>query len=191
MNTENNNNETPKFNRVQEIKRRLYALRNGIVADSLRKGGLDYKMAFGLNLPQIVEVASEIEPDRELAETFWADDRTRESKLLAPMIYPREAVTRQRASEMLRQTLTTEVADVLCHRLLRHLPFAMEVAADAVADADELVRYGGFRLMFNLLYARPSEVRPFVEAELNSGAGRLTCQLCQTMLDELDFLAQP
>ena len=37
-------------------------------------------------------------------------------------------MTRERASEMLRESITTEVTDILCHRLLRHLPFAMDVA---------------------------------------------------------------
>ena len=105
-----------RFNQIQEIKRRLFAMRNGIVADTIRKGGLEYKMVFGLNLPQIVEIASGIEPSQALAEEFWADSRTRESMLLAPMIYPREAMTRERASEMLRESITTEVTDILCHR---------------------------------------------------------------------------
>lgn len=177
-----------EFNKVQEIKRRLYAMRNGIVSDALRKGGLGYKMVFGLNLPQIAEIAAEIEPDRELAETFWADKRTRESLLFAPMIYPRDEMTRSRALEMLNEAPTVEVIDVLCHRLLRHLPFAMEVAVDAVGSDAEMVRYGGFRLMFNLLYTYRGELRPYIEAELASGGSELTLPICRTMLEELDFL---
>lgn len=176
-----------KFNQMQEIKRRLYAMRNGIVADTIRKGGLPYKMVFGLNLPQIAEIAADIEPSQALAEEFWADARTRESMLLAPMIYPREAMTRERALEMLHEALTIEVADILCHRLLRHLPFAMDVAVEAVTSPDEMVRYGGFRLMYNLLYARPAEIRPFVEAELAAGCA-LTRQMCGSMLDEITYL---
>lgn len=176
-----------RFNQIQEIKRRLFAMRNGIVADTIRKGGLEYKMVFGLNLPQIVEIASGIEPSQALAEEFWADSRTRESMLLAPMIYPREAMTRERASEMLREAITTEVADILCHRLLRHLPFAMDVAVDAVTSSDEMERYGGFRLMFNLLYSRPADIRPFVEAELSADCA-LTRPVCQSMLDEIKFM---
>ena len=176
-----------EFNQTQEIKRRFFAMRNGIVADTIRKAGLQYKMIFGLNLPQITEIAADITPSRELAEQFWADTRTRESMLLAPMIYPREELTRERASEMLREVYTTEVADILCHRLLRHLPYAMDLATDAVTSASEMERYGGFRLMFNLLYSRPAEIRPFVEAELASGTP-LTHPICKSMLDEIKFL---
>ncbi|WP_297072325.1 hypothetical protein [uncultured Duncaniella sp.] len=176
-----------EFNQTQEIKRRFFAMRNGIVADTIRKGGLQYKMVFGLNLPQIIEIADGIQPSRELAEQFWADTRTRESMLLAPMIYPRDEMTRQRASEMLREVTVTEVADILCHRLLRHLPFAMDVAVDAVTSDNEMERYGGFRLMFNLLYTRPAEIKPFAEAELASNSP-LTHSICKAMLDEIEFL---
>ena len=48
-----------EYNRMQIIKRRFFAMRNGIIADTLRKAGLDYRMIFGLNLPQVVEIAGE------------------------------------------------------------------------------------------------------------------------------------
>lgn len=66
-----------EFNQIQEIKRRFFAMRNGIVADTMRKGGLGYKMVFGLNLPQIVEIAADITPSRELAEQLGRRTHTR------------------------------------------------------------------------------------------------------------------
>lgn len=176
-----------EFNRIQEIKRRFFAMRNGIVADTMRKGGLGYKMVFGLNLPQIVEIASSLEPSRELAEEMWADSRTRESMLLAPMIYPRAELTRERAAEMLGECPTTEVADILCHRLLRHLPSALDIAMDAAGSDDEMVRYGAFRLMNNLVYTLPVEIRPFAEAEAAT-ANPLTLPLCRNIIEEIRFM---
>lgn len=177
------------FNRMQEIKRRFFAMRNGIVADTIRRGGLQYKMIFGLNLPQIVEIAESLPQSQELAEELWNDSRTRESMLLAPMIYPRDTLSRERAAEMLHEAPTTEVADILCHRLLRHLPFALEIAVDAATADSEMHRYGAFRLMFNLLYTHPSEIRPFVEAELAADSP-LTSRICATMLDEIRFMEE-
>ena len=46
-----------QYNQMQIIKRRFFAMRNGIIADTLRKAGLDYRMIFGLNLPQITDIA--------------------------------------------------------------------------------------------------------------------------------------
>ena len=176
-----------EFNQMQEIKRRFFAMRNSMVAETIRRGGLQYKMVFGLNLPQIAEIAEGLPHTQELAEQLWADSRTRESMMIAPMLYPRERLTRERASEMLRESPTTEVTDILCHRLLRHEPYALELATEASTSAESLIRYGAFRLMFNLLYTHPSEIRPFVEAEASCNHP-LTLPLCRAMLEELDFM---
>ena len=49
-----------EFNQIQLIKRRFFAMRNGIVADTIRKAGFDYRMIFGLNLPQLKDIAAEL-----------------------------------------------------------------------------------------------------------------------------------
>ena len=173
---------------MQQIKQRFFAMRNGIVADTLRRAGLEYRMAFGLNLPQLVEIAADFEPSAELAEQLWADRRTRESLLLAPMLYPHEALTERRAAEMLREAPTTEVADILCHRLLRHLPFALKIAAEAATDEADLTRYAAMRLMANLLYTYPEEIKPYAEAELRRNTP-LTSRLCTQILSEITSLS--
>lgn len=178
-----------EFNQFQQIKRNFFAMRNGIVADTIRRGGLQYKMIFGLNLPQIADIAATLPHSRELAEELWADVRTRESRLLSPMLYPREELTRQRAAELLAEAQTTEVADILCHRLLRHMPFALDLATEAATATDEMHRYGAFRLMCNLVYTHPAEIRPFAEAELQA-ATSLTRPLCLNLLQEIEFLSE-
>lgn len=50
------------FNKMQLLKRRFFAMRNGAVADSLRRQGADYRIIFGLNLPQLVDIAREFGP---------------------------------------------------------------------------------------------------------------------------------
>lgn len=177
-----------EYNIIQQIKRQFFAMRNGIVADTLRKSGLDYKIIFGLNLPQIVEIAAGFKPSRDLAEELWADRRTRESLLLAPMLYPREELSERRAGEMLTEAPTIEVADILCHRLLRHHPLALTIATEAATSSDELTRYGAFRLMNNLLHTHHREIKPFAEAELAS-ASHLTAPLCRSILSEIEFIS--
>lgn len=177
-----------QFNTMQEIKRGFFAMRNGIVAETIRRGGLNYKMVFGLNLPQIAEIAGRFSPSADLAEELWADRRTRESMLLAPMLYPLESLSAARAVEMLVEAPTTEVADILCHKLLRRHQAALSIAAEAVASSEALTRYGGFRLMFNLVYTHPAEVRPFAEAGAASESGA-TAKMCADMLAEIRFMA--
>ena len=64
-------------------------MRNGAVADYMRRMGAPYKIIFGVNLPHLSEIASETVPSQELARQLWANSSTRESMLLAPMIFRR------------------------------------------------------------------------------------------------------
>lgn len=177
---------------MQKVKRRLYAMRNGIVADTLRRGGHPCRMIFGLNLPQIAEVAAETGPSKALALELWADRRTRESLLLAPMLYPAGEMTRETALEWMSQVPAAEVGDILCHRLLRRLPFARELAREAygVAGGDAMTRYTALRLMRNILdRANAAEIRPLAQAEFERGEA-LTRALCLNILDEISFLLE-
>ena len=49
--------ETTQEHVVQQTRKEFYALRNGLIADTLRKGGLEQKYIFGLQLPQIKGIA--------------------------------------------------------------------------------------------------------------------------------------
>lgn len=164
-------------------------MRNGVVADTLRHAGLAYKMVFGLNILQIAEIASTLPRSAELAEELWADSRTRESMLLAPMIYPPELLPPGRALSMLRESPTTEVSDILCHRLLRHIGDSFEIGLEAAADPHELTRYGGLRLLSNLLYSRSTEIEPIALAHL-SDESPLCRNISRQMIDEIEFLKQ-
>ena len=87
------------FNEMQTVKRHFFALRNGIVADTYRKAGSNFRIIFGLNLPQIVEIAKQTPRSTALADALWHNTTTRESMLLAPMIYPREEFTQELARQ--------------------------------------------------------------------------------------------
>ena len=119
----------------KEIKQSFLAFRNGIVADALRKAGMPYGIIFGLQLPQLSEIARAYEPDRELAEALWADTGVRESRLLAAWLYPPEALSPGRAAEMALGALTREEADILSFRLLLRHPQARAIADMIAAGA--------------------------------------------------------
>ena len=175
------------FNIQQQIKRRFFAMRNGIVADTLRKGGAGYKIVFGLNLPQIVEISNEFPHDPALAEMLWHNDSTRESLLLAPMLYPAELMDMATAMEWAGDVKEIEVADVLCHRLLRSLPYAVDIARAFISDESPVKRYISLRLMMNLLPEYKEEARCMAEKEM-AVSEPLTYRVCAMIKDEADFL---
>ena len=188
---------------MQIIKRRFFAMRNGIIADTLRKAGLDYRMIFGLNLPQITEIAADLPKETALAEELWADRRTRESLLLAPMLYPAIGMDADTATRWMSEVPTTEVADVLCLKLLRYTRSALDTAISAMTSDVPMMRYTALRLMLNLLNlsATPAgreaglpapgdladTLSPFAEAELAT-AEPVTRGVAAQLLDETDFI---
>lgn len=174
------------FNEMQTVKRQFFALRNGIVADTYRKAGSNFRIIFGLNLPQIVEIAEQTPHSAALADSLWHNTTTRESMLLAPMIYPREEFTQELARQWVAEVPSVEVADILCHRLLRHMPYAAGLAA-SLADSDsEMERYTGLRLMFNLVAQKPQEALAYARREAARNC-QLTAHTAAMLADEAEF----
>ena len=155
-----------EMSRLQLVKRSLYAMRNGVVADTLRKAGCPHRIVFGLNLPQIADIAREFGPDNELADTLWADTALRESVLLAPMLYEREDYPEDKSRQMCSQLMWHEDADILCFKLLRYQPYAPQLAEWLCTADSPLMRYAGLRLYFNIVAQHPAEALAAAEAEL-------------------------
>lgn len=177
-----------EFNKMQTVKRRMYAMRNGVIADSLRKAGSPFRMIFGLNLPQLDEIAAETGKDKELALLLFADTNNRESTLLAPMIMPAEDMSIDSALEWFAASRCAETTDILCHKLLRKLPYAADIARKALLSGDDMMRYGGIRLLWNLLPSPATEMRPLIEAE----AARCcpsTHRAATALLEEIEFFS--
>lgn len=141
---------------MRAVKGEFMAMKNGVIADTLRKAGSPFRLVFGLNLPQIADIAAVHGTDAVLAEELWANTGTRESMLLAPMLADPAAFGMDDARRWCSAIPCTEVADVLCHRLLRHLPYAAELAAELAADADSMKAYTGLRLYVNIWRTCPA-----------------------------------
>lgn len=170
------------YNPMQAIKRRMFAMRNGVVADALRKGGSPFAVIFGINLPQLVEISAEHGPSRELAVRLWANRTTRESLLLAPMLMPREDFSADDARRWGREAMdlgVPEVADILCHRLLRHMPYAWELAEEWAGT------YLGLRLAFNLVATNPVRARKLAQAAMDKSDLQ---PLARNLLEEVEFI---
>ncbi len=190
---------------MQAVKRRFFAMRNGDLAAQMARGGISYRINFGLNLPQISDIAQaaltgtlpdnphtpDDEERRALARLLWDNATTRESRLIAPMLLIPGDIDNKSASEMLRGVMTTEEADVLCHRLLRHYPGAEKIAHGLLADsgATDLRRYAALRLLLNLLISGKGFI-PAIEAAVHAESERgcrLTAPVCRQLQDEIEF----
>lgn len=123
-----------------------------MIADKLRSAGCPYKIIFGLTVPQIESVAAKHEPSARLAETLWANDSTRESRLMATMVFPVSEFSVDKAKKWIADADTVELVDMLCFRLVRNVEGAEQLAFSLVGE--EPTRYAGLRLLMNLLVVR-------------------------------------
>lgn len=127
---------------IKAIRQKFFVLRNGVLSDRLREAGYPYKLIFGLMIPDIASIAREIGgEDLSLARQLWVDDGVRESRLLACYLFPREGMTYNDAMALARSVKTEEEADMLCFRLLKHLPFAAQIVDETRESEDPLARY--------------------------------------------------
>lgn len=125
------------------VARKLYALRNGILADAVRKAGCPCKIIFGLNLPQLNSISAEIEADAKMTEAMWSDRDSREMRLLALCAWHESMrpATLAEALKLAEDVQSAEEADMLAFRVLKYLPFASALA-DALEEHDKpLLRY--------------------------------------------------
>lgn len=135
---------------LKEIKHLFMTYRNGIVADTLRKAGEPFGVIFGLQLPQLSEIARQTGKSAELADSLWADSNVRESRLLACWVYPPEEISMEKAVALASGVITREEADILAFRLLRYLPFAAPLAETLLGLDEPLPHYVGVALTRNL-----------------------------------------
>ena len=69
---------------------------NGVISTSMRQKGMNYKLIFGVPIPEIKHIAAAHEPDAELARALWKED-VREMKILATLLFPAGSMTQEEA----------------------------------------------------------------------------------------------
>lgn len=145
------------YSRMQEMKRAIYAMRNGVVADALRSAGSPYRFIMGVNLPQLKEIAGRFGRDAALAAELRADTACRESQLMAPLVADPDAVDAVDAQKWLLGSTSREATDILCHALLRHRDDALDLARGSLSGdgGSDDVCYAGLRLLWNLVAKYP------------------------------------
>lgn len=125
---------------------------NGVASAKMRQSGMPYKLAFGVELPRLQEIAREFTPDARLAQELWQEN-IRECRILATMLYPREEFYSDLA-ELWVESLDrkdVEVAQQLVFHLLAHEPYAAETAFFWIASERPMHQLCGFLILGNLL----------------------------------------
>ena len=135
---------------LREIKASFRRAMNADLSNSMRSGGLIYKMNFGVPSPRIKLISQDFPVDEELADYLWNED-VRESKMLATYLFPVEKMDFKKAVEWAEQIKYTEIADQAAKNLFIRLPFQEELAGELISSDMDIMHYTGYRLLVNML----------------------------------------
>ena len=176
---------------MQNVKQRFFAFRNGIVADNLRKTGSTYRIIFGLNLPQLKEIATFIGENRALADELWANSSTRESRLLAPMLVDPNVFALSDAKQWISDfSGNIEEIDILCHSLLNKVSFRDELIDIYRESGKACERYLALRLAFGWLGgSKTVDARSLAEKEATHNDS-LTKGIARQLYDDASYLLE-
>ena len=174
----------------REIRKEFFAFRNGIVADKLRKAGDPHPVMMGCLLVDVQAIAQrqreaigDADTLAALAQELWEDTKSRECRLAAPMLYPPEMMPLEKALQWCSTVETVEVADTLCHKLLRHTPDADTLFRQLIADERPLVKYTGYRLMLNLMLLNKLQLTEQLHVIVNNEAEQAQGPLANLLKD--------
>ena len=123
---------------------------NGMVSQSMREKGMEYKLNFGIEYRRIKEIAAGYEPDHELAQALWKEN-IRECKILAGLLQPADTFYQEIADIWIEGMDYPELAEYTVMNLFQRLPYASEVVFRWMADEREMFQLCGFLLMARLL----------------------------------------
>ena len=176
---------------ILDIKQKLRLSMNGVASGSMRQAGIEYKLNFGVGIPELKRIASEIEKDAELAGALWKED-IRECRMIAAMIYPEDRFLPDLADVWIEQIQYPDLAEVCCMYLFCRMQGASEAAFRWIASDNGMARYCGFLTLAHLLRQRREmgeryvlELKDQAAAAIN-GADLMCAQAAKAALDCLE-----
>ena len=172
-----------------EIKQQFMLMKNGIVSDAMKSAGLPHRIVWGLNMPQLRDIALRYDRSRELFDALWRDTATRESVVIAPMFLPYADMAADEAVSLIDEAVTLEAIDSLTFNALRHRDDVWDIIGRL--DGSEALnrRYALMRLLARVMRHDLPRAKAVAsrEASLHDPS---TFTAASNILSDIDFLTQ-
>lgn len=157
--------------RLKEIKRSFRLKMDGAASRSMREKGLDYKLNWGVGLPELKAMAKEYGKDYDLTIALWKED-IRECKILATLMMPPERMLPEVVDIWMEQTPSQEIAEWAAVNLYQHLDYAPMLAFKWISSDKELPQICGYQLLARLFMKgqEPNErgIHEFIDQALTA-----------------------
>ena len=135
--------------KLKEIKKSFFLRMDGTASRSMREKGLDYKINWGVSIPDLRKMADEYGKDYALAIELWKEN-IRECKILATMMMPPEQMLPEIVELWMEQTSSQEIAEMAAFNLYQHLEYAPVLAFQWIAGDNEMEQICGYNLLARL-----------------------------------------
>ena len=131
---------------VREIKRSFRLLMNGVASQSMRQKGVDYKINWGVSLPDLQKMALQYGKNHELAVALWLEN-IRECKILATLIMPPEEMDEALAEQWMGEINSQDMAEMACFNLFQHLQQAADLSYQWMNSDREIEQMCGYLIL--------------------------------------------
>lgn len=131
---------------VRKIKQTFRFYMNGVAAHSMSIKGSTYKIAWGVSLQHLKEIAAEYEKDEELAKALWISE-VRECKIIAMILYPIEKFTPETAEKWMTEINTQELAELYVMLLMQYVSFDKQIAFKWLEQEDNLYKICAYNII--------------------------------------------
>ncbi len=123
---------------VNKIKRIIRGSMNGITVESMTQKGIHYKANFGVALPRLREIASQYEPNMQLATQLWFLEM-RESMIIGSLLVPHNEMDTNTAITWCEKIPNHELSEITAMTLFCRQPNASQFVAKALENKNILV----------------------------------------------------
>jgi hypothetical protein len=134
---------------VREIKRSFRLLMNGVASQSMRQKGVDYKINWGVSLPDLQKMAQQYGKCYKLAVALWQEN-IRECKILATLIMPPEEMDETLAEQWVGDINSQDMAEMACFNLFQYLQKAADLSYQWMNSDREIEQMCGYLILSRL-----------------------------------------
>lgn len=134
---------------LKKIKQSFRLRMDGMISQSMRNKGLEYKINWGIPFYELKTMAKEYGKDYELAIELWKED-IRECKILATLIMPAERMDTDLIDVWMEGTISQEMAEMLAFNLYQYMEQAPVLAYKWMASHSPSLQICAFQLIARL-----------------------------------------
>lgn len=150
----------------KQLLRSVQSMQNGVVAESMEKGGIRYEKNWGVPIVDLKQLAQQYEPDHVLALKLW-NKKWRETMILATLLDEPAKVPEEQMDFWVKTVEQPELIEQMAMNLFHRTPFAFAKSLEWCRGKKFLVKYAGLMVMSRLALVSKNAIdemfEPFFE----------------------------